>query len=56
VYWLYGSLEQYGQALLWSIIPAHAPMTRGEQRGYWAKLRASKLARINTFTFDRERR
>jgi hypothetical protein len=34
--WLYGSVEQYHYALLWSVIDAHAPMTRGGNPGYWA--------------------
>jgi hypothetical protein len=34
--WLYGTVEQYHYALLWSVIDAHAPMTRGGDYGYWA--------------------
>jgi hypothetical protein len=34
--WLYGTPEQYGRALAWSVIRAHAPMTPGGQPGYWA--------------------
>ena len=34
--WFYGTVEQYHYALLWSIIDAHAPMTRGGDPGYWA--------------------
>jgi hypothetical protein len=34
--WLYGTVEQYHYALLWSVIDAHAPMTRGGDPGYWA--------------------
>lgn len=34
--WVYGSPEQYEQALLWSVIRAHPPMTRGGPFGYWA--------------------
>lgn len=34
--WLYGTVEQYHYALLWSVIDAHAPMTRGGNPGYWA--------------------
>src|SRR5260221_8366770 len=33
--WLYGTVEQYHYALLWSIIDAHPPMTRGGDVGYW---------------------
>ncbi len=34
--WVYGTPEQYGRALLWSVIRAHAPMTSGGQPGHWA--------------------
>jgi hypothetical protein len=34
--WIYGSPEAYQQALLWSVIRAHAPMTPGGPYGYWA--------------------
>jgi hypothetical protein len=34
--WLYGTPEQYGRALLWSVIRAHAPMTTGGAPGHWA--------------------
>jgi hypothetical protein len=34
--WIYGTPEQYRRALLWSVISAHAPMTRGGPPGYWA--------------------
>lgn len=34
--WVYGTREQYGRALLWSVIQAHAPMTPGGRPGYWA--------------------
>jgi hypothetical protein len=35
--WLYGSPEQYDQSLLWSVVHAHAPMTRGGPTGHWAR-------------------
>jgi hypothetical protein len=35
--WLYGSPEQYEQSLLWSVVHAHAPMTRGGPTGHWAR-------------------
>jgi hypothetical protein len=35
--WAYGSLEEYESALVWSVIDAHAPMTRGGPFGYWAE-------------------
>jgi hypothetical protein len=34
--WVYGTPEQYGRAVLWSVISAHAPMTRGGSPGHWA--------------------
>lgn len=34
--WVYGTPEQYGRALLWSVIRAHAPMTSGGRPGHWA--------------------
>lgn len=34
--WIYGSREQYERGLLWSVVHAHAPMTRGGPYGYWA--------------------
>ncbi len=34
--WMYGTPEQYGRALLWSVIRAHAPMTPGGRPGHWA--------------------
>jgi hypothetical protein len=34
--WVYGSPEDYEKSLLWSLIGAHAPMTRGGPFGYWA--------------------
>ena len=34
--WQYGSPEDYGRGLLWSVIRAHAPMTHGGPYGYWA--------------------
>jgi len=35
--WLYGSPEQYEQSLLWPLVHAHAPMTRGGDYGYWER-------------------
>jgi Membrane bound FAD containing D-sorbitol dehydrogenase len=36
--WIYGSPEQYERSLLWSsVVPAHAPMTRGGPTGHWAR-------------------
>src|SRR5439155_13073166 len=35
--WIYGSPEQYEQSLLWSVVHAHAPMTRGGPTGHWAR-------------------
>jgi len=34
--WIYGTPEEYEQGLVWSVIRAHAPMTRGGPYGYWA--------------------
>lgn len=34
--WVYGSPEQYAKGLLWKVIYAHAPMTPGPSRHYWA--------------------
>jgi hypothetical protein len=34
--WMYGTPEQYGRGLLWSVIRAHAPMTSGGAPGHWA--------------------
>jgi len=34
--WMYGTPEQYGRGLLWSVIRAHAPMTSGGTPGSWA--------------------
>jgi D-sorbitol dehydrogenase-like protein len=34
--WVYGSPEDYEAALLWPLIRAHPPMTRGGPYGYWA--------------------
>jgi hypothetical protein len=34
--WVYGPAEHYEQALLWQVVHAHAPMTRGGPYGYWA--------------------
>lgn len=34
--WLYGPPDQYEQSLLWPMLQAHAPMTRGGKTGYWA--------------------
>jgi len=35
--WIYGTPEQYDRALLWTVLHAHAPMTRGGPNGHWAK-------------------
>lgn len=42
--WLYGSPEQYDASLLWSVVHAHAPMTRGGSVGHWS--RAPRIANI----------
>ncbi len=34
--WAYGTPRQYGRALLWSVIRAHAPMTSGGLPGHWS--------------------
>ncbi len=34
--WIYGTMEQYEQALLWKVVEAHAPMMPGGKRNYWA--------------------
>lgn len=34
--WIYGTAEQYQASLLWSVVQAHPPMTRGGAPGYWA--------------------
>jgi len=34
--WLYGTTEQYEQALLWKVMKAHAPMMPGGGPNYWA--------------------
>ena len=34
--WIYGTVEQYENSLLWKVINAHPPMTRGGSPGYWA--------------------
>ena len=34
--WVYGTPEQYERGLIWSVIHAHAPMTPGGPRRYWA--------------------
>lgn len=39
--WVYGTPGQYGRALLWSVIRAHAPMTSGGLPGHWASLPTS---------------
>lgn len=36
--WFYGTPEQYGRGLLWSVIRAHAPMTPGGIPGHWASI------------------
>jgi len=35
--WIYGSPEEYTAALIWPLIHAHAPMTRGGPTGHWAR-------------------
>jgi hypothetical protein len=35
--WIYGSIEQYQRSLLWSVVQAHPPMTRGGPYGHWAR-------------------
>ncbi len=39
--WFYGTPEQYGRGLLWSVIRAHAPMTSGGAPGHWASAPAA---------------
>ena len=34
--WIYGTVEQYQNSLLWSVVDAHPPMTRGGIPGHWA--------------------
>jgi hypothetical protein len=34
--WVYGTPEQYEHGLMWKVISAHAPMTPGGPRHYWA--------------------
>ncbi|MGB8402357.1 twin-arginine translocation signal domain-containing protein [Bradyrhizobium sp.] len=34
--WVYGTPEQYEHGLMWKVISAHAPMTPGGPRRYWA--------------------
>jgi len=34
--WVYGTPEQYERGLMWKVIFAHAPMTPGGPRHYWA--------------------
>jgi hypothetical protein len=34
--WVYGTPEQYERGLVWKVISAHAPMTPGGPRHYWA--------------------
>ena len=34
--WVYGTPEQYGRGMIWQVIHAHAPMTPGGPRRYWA--------------------
>jgi hypothetical protein len=34
--WVYGTPEQYERGLIWKVISAHAPMTPGGPRHYWA--------------------
>jgi hypothetical protein len=35
--WVYGTPEQYERGLMWQVVSAHAPMTPGGPRHYWAK-------------------
>ena len=35
--WVYGTPEQYERGLVWQVIHAHAPMTPGGRRHYWAR-------------------
>jgi hypothetical protein len=35
--WVYGTPEQYERGLMWKVISAHAPMTPGGPRHYWAR-------------------
>lgn len=39
--WIYGTPEQYGRAILWPVIRAHAPMTPGGPTNYWANAPAT---------------
>ncbi len=39
--WVYGTPEQYRAGLVWKIIQAHAPMTPGGARNYWANIPSS---------------
>jgi len=39
--WVYGTPEQYERGLIWKVISAHAPMTRGGPRHYWAQVPAA---------------
>lgn len=34
--WVYGTPEQYSRGMIWQVIHAHAPMTPGGPRRYWA--------------------
>jgi len=34
--WVYGTPEQYGRGMIWQVMHAHAPMTPGGARRYWA--------------------
>jgi hypothetical protein len=36
--WIYGTPEQYDRSLLWKVVHAHPPMTKGGSPGYWAQL------------------
>jgi hypothetical protein len=36
--WVYGTPEQYELGLMWKVISAHAPMTPGGPRHYWARV------------------
>jgi hypothetical protein len=39
--WVYGTPEQYERGLMWKVISAHAPMTPGGPRHYWAQVPAA---------------
>lgn len=39
--WVYGTPEQYERGLVWKVVSAHAPMTPGGPRHYWANIPAT---------------